>query len=159
MRLVKLGPLSAAKYSFQVKVGTQLLQLCRGHLVVDLGGIATLHSVHRGLGQFGFQRHHGLGIGRSLVGRLSQQLKHSGHVLKIGFAQLDRLVVGLQIVVAVGKSQAALIGAGNFHHGIFSVGLGAKGKQRIHAAPLQVSDERRQLSLVRRGRLCGRAAA
>ena len=53
-------------------------------------------------------------------------------------AQLDRLRIGLQVVVAIGKAQPALIGAGNLHHGVLGVGLRAEIEQHMDAVVVQL---------------------
>ena len=113
------------------------MKLRGGHLVIDLVGIAPLNAVHRGLRQRGLEVHDGFGIGRGLLRRLAQQLEHVGHVLDVLVAQFDRLRVCLQVVVAVGKAQATLVGAGDLHHRILGVRLGAEVEQHVDAVAVQ----------------------
>ena len=86
---IEAGAGNANEILFPGKSGTQLLKLNGGHLVIDLVGIAPLHSIHRGLRQLALEGQDSLGIGGSLQRRLAQQLEHVGHVLDILVAQFD----------------------------------------------------------------------
>ena len=56
--------------------------------------------------------------------------------------------VGLQVIVAIGKAESALVGAGDLHHGVFGVRLGAEIEQRVDAVVVQARQHCRQLLLV-----------
>ncbi len=60
-------------------------------------------------------------------------------------AQLHRVCVGLQVVVAVGQAEAGLIDVGDRVGGVLEVGLRAEAEQRRDAEGMQVGDEDRKV--------------
>ena len=84
--------------------------------MLQVVGIALLHAGQRGLGQCGLDAHHGGGFLFGDLRRIAQQLKHLLHVLQVALANLLGFGVFLGVVVAVGKSEAALLDADNHRH-------------------------------------------
>ena len=128
--------------------GAERRQFLPADLVVDLLGIAPRNQVERTLGQGGFDLHHRGGIGLGLAGLLAGQLQHALDVRHVFLAQLDGLGVVLQVVVAVGKAQAALIELRDHRVGVFEVLAGAELEQRPDANGVQVGDFFGDLRLV-----------
>src|ERR1019366_672267 len=52
---IEAGAGNSSEILFPDESGTQLLKLSGGHLVIDLVGIAPLHSIHCSLRQLGFE--------------------------------------------------------------------------------------------------------
>ncbi len=159
---IRLGHVERIKvgsaYSFEINIpiegGTQPGQFLVADLVIQLLRIAATGRVERPLGQAGFNLHDDLRLGRGFGFIVAQQHKHFRDVLDVFLAQVNRLGVVLEIVVAIGQAQAALIHFGNHLARVLEVGVGVEAEQYIGALAMQPHDLARQPFL----RLDGRDA-
>ncbi len=110
-----------AKYSFQRNDGLSFSSVLARHLVVKELGIATLHLGQRSFCQSGLNPQNGLGCGGRDRRRIAQQLKHLLDVDHVGLAEFRGFRIRLEIVVAVGKAQAALIDLRDDLGGVFEI--------------------------------------
>ena len=71
-------------------------------------GVAPLHARHGVLRKLRLDAHHGARLCVGAVGVVAEELERARDVLLVFVARLLRLVVGVEIVVAVWKAEAAL---------------------------------------------------
>ena len=64
---------------------------------------------------------YGLRVGGSLRGRFTRQLQHLLHMRYVLLAQLHRLGIRFQVVVAIRKTETALVGIRNHLRGVLGV--------------------------------------
>ena len=132
------------------EIGREQRQLAHGHLVIGVGGIAPRHAIHGGFGQGRLELHDHAGcclkIRAGALG-LRQQREQGANVLFVLFAQLDGSRVGLQIVVAVRKAEAALIHLGDLLVGLLIVLPNVEIEERAHAGHVQPDHLGRQFAL------------
>ena len=95
--------------SLPIDGGRELPHLRQRHFIVDVLGIAAFYVIHLRLGHRGFQVNHGAGVGCGLSFRFACQHEHLLNVSSIFRKQLLRLVIVFQVVVAIRKTQPALI--------------------------------------------------
>ncbi len=103
-----LGAFSAANSAFQSKSGASACELCGRLAIVGQRGIALLDSREVGCCDRGLERHYMLRIGRGLTRRFADEHKIVRDMLHIRITQRYGVRVGLEIVVAIGKSDASL---------------------------------------------------
>ena len=128
------------------EVGGGCLQLNHGAHVVGAVGIAAFHTAQRVLGQFGLEGEDGLCFGSGALGINADQLEHVRHMLNIFVAHLLRLLG--DVVVAVGKAQAALIEVHNDHLGVFRVGGWTGAKETSETFVVQFAQQFAEVGLV-----------
>src|SRR5262249_56248462 len=104
-----------------------------------VGGVRVpaLDPCHGRVRELAFDREYGLRLRASLVGRVSEEPEHLGQVLTVLVPNLLRLLVGLYVVVPVGKAEPALADGGDDLAGILSVLLGSKGEKGRHSPRLE----------------------
>ncbi len=91
--------------------------------MIDLLGLALAGAVERSFGQRRLHVHHDFGFRRGLLGRIAQQLKHLLHVRQVLLADLNRLLVVFEVVVAVRQPEAALLRGRDHLLRVLEVGL------------------------------------
>src|SRR6185437_12006420 len=123
-----------------LELGRERLELGERHLVVDGGGVAAGDVIHRALRQGGLDAQDGGGFGGGLGGGVAEQGEHLGHVGLVLPAQGDGFGVGLEIVVAVGEAQSALVGFSDDLVGVLEVLVGAEAEGDVGAIHLQAGD-------------------
>jgi hypothetical protein len=130
----------------EVEVGGQLLKVGHGVDVVALERVAHLGAVGGGGSQGGLDLHDRGGFLGSLVGRVSGQNEHSGHVVYILLTDILEALGVLDVVVAIGKRQAALADFGYLLRGVLFVLADAETIELPGAAfGGEFSDERGQV--------------
>ncbi len=130
--------------------GASFCSSSSAHLVVAVLGIAAQRAVHVGLGQLGLQRQDGLGVGRGLLRRLTGEHQHLLDVLQVLGADVGHLGVLVQVVVAVGQGQPALIDMRNVHGGVVQIGADAEHEEAgAHAVGLQTRAQGNHIGRVR----------
>ena len=121
-------------HGFEVTVpidgGRQGANLRQAHFVVDVFGIAALDVIHLGLRQRGFEFDDRARIGGGLRFRLTCQREHLLQMRAVLDENFFRLVVGLQIVVTIGKAESGLIDLCDHHRGIVVVLLAGEAEER-----------------------------
>ncbi len=75
----------------------------------QLVGIALLYPGERSVRQRGLDAHNGFRVRRGRFRRIAQKLEHLRDVRHVLVANLDRLRIGLRVVIAVGQPEAARI--------------------------------------------------
>ena len=65
------------------------------------------------------------------LGLVAEEFEHLLHVCDVGVAQFDRLGVGLEVIVAVGQAESALIGVGDLLVGVVRVLNGFEAEQHV----------------------------
>ena len=136
------------KVAIEMKVGRQLLHVGNSHLVVEVLGIASQRAVHRRLGQLRLNLHHCIGALLCLRWTLTDHGQHLLHVLEELLANLHRLLIVFEVVVAVGKRQTGLIDKGNGHVCVMKVRARAEAKQRVRTDRPLVRHYRNHLPLI-----------
>ena len=118
-----------------------------GHVdeVVLVVRIAQFDDRQRGFGELGFQIHHGGGLFRRVVLLHADEFERFGDVGDIRFADLLRVVVGLEVVVALGKSESALARVGDHVARIVEVRVRAEAEHERHSLRGVVADEIREI--------------
>ena len=109
--------------------------------------IAADGAVHGGFGESGLDGQHGLGFGSGNFGLVARQLKHLLHVVQVFLTRLDRLGVVLDVVIAIGQSETALIEVSDGLARIVHVGHLAEAEEHADAVALQGADLRDELLL------------
>jgi hypothetical protein len=123
------------------EVGRELGQVGRAHDVVLRREVAQLDGAARGAGEPGLDGHHGLRVLRGLLGRVAEELEHVRHVLDEVGAQLDRLLVGLRVVLLGRQAQAALPGEADDHRAVLEVGERAEAEEAGQTRAVELGDE------------------
>ncbi len=113
-----------------VEVRSHGLQLGDRHDVVDIGWIAAVDAGHRSFGQRGLYRHHIFGFCGCLFGRIAEQREHLRHMREVFGAERLRAVILIQVVIAVGQAEAALVDRSDLLGGVLLVLLGAEGEEK-----------------------------
>ena len=108
--------------------------------VVGLVRVAALDARHRGLGQARLERRHGLRVLGGLRRGFAHEGEHLRDVGKVFVAELLRLVVRLEVIVAVGQSQATLVGPDDDLARVAAVLVGAELEDRVDAHHLEARD-------------------
>ena len=112
--------------------------------MVNLVRVAARDDVERRSCQRGFDLHHLRGARVCAIGGVAEQRRHLADVFDVLLAQLQRLGVVAEVVVAIGQAHAALVGNRHLDRRIFEVGLGTEAEEWLHADRVQLGDERRQ---------------
>ena len=111
------------------EIGGQFQEIRDRHRIVGLGAVATVGAVPLDLGDLGFESEHCI---RALFGiRRSNQRQHGREELLVGIARGDDRLVVLQVIVAVGHSEAGLIQVDGIGLGVLIVRFDV---ERIDAA-------------------------
>ena len=131
-------------------------QLRARHAVIDLVRIAARHQIEGVLGERGLDRHHRLGVGRGLRRGIAGEHEHLADVFDVLLALLDEVLFRLEVVVAIGQAEPALIGDGDHRRRFLEILLGAEREEHIDAEPLQRADLRGQRRSCRRPPRCAR---
>ena len=58
-------------------------------------------------------------------------------MLLVILAQVERTLVGLQVVVTIGKADATLVDVGDVDAGVLEIGASEKGENAIHTNQVQ----------------------
>ena len=108
--------------------------------MIDVVGLTHVDARHRGLGErrFELQDPRGGGPGRVFV--LARQAEHRRHVRHVRLAHGLGLVVLLEVVIAVGQTEAALEGHADHLRRIREVLHLAEAEEGVHAQRVQVRD-------------------
>ncbi len=125
----EVGVLHVAVVGHPVEIGSKPGEVGNHHLVDQVVRIATFHPRERGLGHGRFHSHDRISVlfghGRGVANQLENLLQ----VLQITFTRFLRLGVILDVVVAIGHTQAALIDVGDHLLGVVRVLRRAGGEQ------------------------------
>ena len=110
--------------------------------------IAAVNPRHGGFGERGLYVHDRSGIGLGNTGLVTDQFKNFLHMLKVALADLLRFRIFFGVVIAVRKSQPALINHRNLLFGIVRVLARSSGKENAARprAKLKLSHQRRKLA-------------
>src|SRR6185437_3875655 len=92
-----------------LELGRERFELGERHLVVDGVGVAAGDVIHRALRQCGLDAQDGGGFGGGLGGGVAEEGEHFLDVGDVLLAQRNGFGVGLEVVVAIGKAQSALV--------------------------------------------------
>ena len=103
----------AAVVARPVEGRRERLELGGRLLVVDAFRIAPRHAIERRLGERRFDFHHRVGVRRCARGRSAGKREQLAHVLDVLLADVHGSRIVLEVVVAIGKAEAALVGAGD----------------------------------------------
>ena len=109
------------------------------------GRIAAGRTIERRVGELRFEREDRAAVGFRLCRRCLQHPEHVLYVAEIFLFQLQRSRIGLQVIVAVGQAESALIDVGDLPGRIAQVGSRAEPEEHVDADALQVRHERRQV--------------
>ena len=96
-------------------------------------GIAALHLGQRSPGQRGLNAQDGLGLGGGDFRRIPQQLEHLLDMGHVGLAKLHGFRIRIEVVVAVGKAQPALVHLGDHLGRIFVILVRLEGERDVQA--------------------------
>ena len=95
-------------YRFQINIPLdgrrQFPDLRQAHLVVHVFRVAALDVIHLRLGHGGFQFNHGARVGAGLRFRFSHQHKHLLQMRAEFLESFYRLLVGVDVIVAIGQA-------------------------------------------------------
>ena len=123
--------------------------------MIDLLGIAARDAVERSLGERRLESHHNVGVRLRLVGLVAGQLEHLLQVRDVLMPDLDGCGIVLQVIIAVGKAEAALVELRDHGGGILEVLPRAEIEQRARAAAVKARDFGGELRFVFQRRECG----
>src|SRR5690349_17288372 len=90
--------------------------------MIQIVGISTRDTVLRAFGKRRFKSHNGLGGRRSLIGAVAEQSEHLAEMRYILLADLHRLRIGAEIVIAIRQAETALIEPRDHQLGILVIG-------------------------------------
>ena len=144
---IELGRSHAFEIHVPAEPGAQGGKFLASHLVVNLLRIAPAGLVQRALGQAGFNVHHRLGFGRGFLRSVPQQLEHLLYVRNVLLAEFHGLGIVLEVVVAIGQTQPALIHFADDLAGILEVRTRAEAEHDVRTFPVQASSFLGQIGL------------
>ena len=127
---VQPGKAHALEVAAPVQRRRQRLELGPGHAVVELVGVAPIHSRERRLGQSRLHLHDRARGG----GRLADQLEDLAHMLEVALPGLLRFRVLVEVVVAVREPETAGIDEGDHLRGVPEVLGASEGEHQAAAA-------------------------
>ena len=130
------------------EVRRQFLEVDQRRPVIEILRIPARRAVHRRGRQLGLEREHGIGVGLRCLGGIAEELEHLGRILDELLPPLDGLRIGLQVVVAIGQAQPALVDLGDHPTRVVRVGSRTEGEERRNAARVQLGDHVEQARLV-----------
>ena len=123
------GRMDQREITLPVERRRQLLELRQSHLVVDVLGIAALHHVHGRFGQLGFHLENNRCVRSGLGRRFARELEHVGKMRQVLLAHLNGLGVVIEIEIAAGHGEAALV---ELRHGLLRVVIILDGREAEH---------------------------
>jgi hypothetical protein len=141
--LLDVGVAELAQVARPLEARRLLLDAGQLEPVIHLVGIAPVHPRHRRLGQRLLDLQHRLRLRGRLGGRRPGERQHLGDVRLVGLAQVGELSVLLQVVVAIGQPQPALVEHADHLGGVLEVLLRAEAEERRRAAEVQARHPRR----------------
>ena len=131
-----------------IELRRELRQFCNVHLVFQLVWIAPINTGHGSLREQRFQSHDGVGVPLRRSGVISHQFKDALNVLHVPRLDLFGFVVVFGVVVAIRKTQPALIEFRDLLLGIIGILRRALPEEnRAAVGQLQTAHNLRQLSL------------
>ncbi len=144
VRKVDLGERRRAqimKVGRPVQVAGVLREVGHGHLVVARVRVAELDLLQRCLRQQGFQPHDGLCADLCVLGGVAGQLEHLRDVRDVLCAELLRLLIVGEVVLAFRQAEAALAELRNLEVAVLRVGTGPEAEARGHALDPQMGHD------------------
>src|SRR4051812_10347355 len=128
-----------------VETRRELVELRAGRRIVHLVRIALLDARHRRVRERVLELVHGLGRSGSRPLVVAEQHADRGEMRAVLVLDRARLLVVLQVVVAVRQTEAALHEVDDVLGARERVGHHAQGESRAHAVPLKPAEQRRQV--------------
>ena len=107
----------------------------------DIGRVPPLFALERVLRQRRLDLYNCLGAGRGPLRRVARELQHLRHMLGVLLAQLRRVRVVLDVVVAIWEPETTLAKRRDHLRGVLEVRGRAKAEERTNADRVQESDD------------------
>ena len=148
VELRKPGCADRREVAIQIEIGTERRRLVAAHLMVAVLRIAALGAVHRVCRKQGFNHQDGLRRLRRLLRTLACQGKQLRGVVDQNLTLLNFVGIILDIVIAVGQREPALVDVGNNLVRIMQVRLRVEIEQRVRPNQVYVRDLINQRTLI-----------